>query len=55
MLNRGATPVNFLRACLIHVKETPYLNREGTKRGHFRSVFEKGRGLDLQDPPKLRS
>ena len=39
----------FLEPRLFQVRETLLLKIEGTTKGPFRSVAEKGRGLDPQD------
>jgi len=45
----GKAPGTLLEPRLFHVSDMPFLNREDTAKGLFRSIVEKGRDLDLWD------
>ena len=47
---RGQTPVKFLKTCLSMSGKALIRTEMALKKGHLRSMFEKGGRLDLQDP-----
>ena len=46
---RGRNLSKLFETMPFHVREMPYLKKDGTKKEHFNSSFEKGRALDPHD------